>query len=670
MSVAMRRIRSCCLASVFAVTISACGGGHAAPGCDAASCPTGCCSGDICLDSMDTTCGSGGGQCVDCTAGTLTDACSQGSCVCQAAGGSCQPGQTCTSSGCIGCIPDCAGKQCGPDGCGNTCGVCTYPWSCDESAGICEEEVVDCTGKECGSDGMGGSCGECVAGQVCVVAKCVDDVANSAVFVSQTVPAAMSPGAVVDVSVTFRNSGYLAWKSAAGYKLGAENPRDNSTWGSNRVQLEAGESIANGETKTFEFQVNAPAAAGTYDFQWRMLEEGVEWFGDFSQNVIVTVGSSNITVCEVARPLAGVDSDASAVIQGCIDATPTGEIMEIPVGVYRIDHQLQINARPITVRSEGRDANQPKCALDGHDCAVLRASPVFGDTLGILQVLQDGSLVDHIVLDGNKTARAGTTSGQQCAAYSNSYGYNLRMVCDNCTLSNSVTKNALCGTGCEVTGARDNVTIFRNTVAYNGVHDHEGMWSDGITVHDAANSSFTENEIIDNTDVDLIFGGCKNCVIQNNLLWHTDTFAGGSFAALMLHAWPDGNGGNGTSGDFSGSDTSANSIDCGLQRRCGFGLYLGSDAWYITDVFGGAVHDNDVQNAQQGVLLDDVHDMQVYDNPVANPAVFMTASCGQKWTQAYGIGTRSHDIDISADTLGTSYESVDWDGCIPNWWNQ
>jgi len=154
-----------------------------------------------------------------------------------------------------------------------------------------------------------------------------------------------------------------------------------------------------------------------------------------------------------------------------------------------------------------------------------------------------------------------------------------------------------------------------------------------------------EQEASKGFDIDLIFGGCVNCNILDNVIWHTDNFAGGSFAALMIHAWSDGNGGNATSGNFSGSLTSGNSIDCGAQRRCGIGLYLGSDAWYITDVYGGSVHDNTVANAEMGVLIDDVHDMEVYDNPVSNPAPFTTASCGQKWTHAYAIGDRSANIN-------------------------
>ncbi|MBN2497638.1 MAG: hypothetical protein JXR96_23800 [Deltaproteobacteria bacterium] len=738
--------------------LAACGDGEPARDCDATTCPEGCCRDDRCVEQSDTSCGTAGAPCVDCSADPQADACAQGACVCAAAGERCEEGEICSASGCQGCQPDCAGKCDGADdGCRGVCpqndcaGCCDGDRSCaglaEQHAALCGaggEDCADCSaalesdacvdgtcicqaqgaacdaGVACGpagcctpdcrekcagaGDGCGGlctstrctmgcctpdrlcldraglddefcgpveaDCVDCTAfGRVCANFACVDDAAHSAEFVTQSVPDSLDTGEQVQATVVMRNTGTDTWTQAGQYKLGAQNPQDNGRWGTSRVQLEAGERVMPGEVEIFVFQITAPATAGVYDFQWRMLQESVEWFGEYTPNLRIAVGAQDVTVCEAVRALADQDADASAAIQACIDATPAHGVLELPIGTYRIDHSIQIASDPISLRSEGRGPDAARCALDGHDCAVLEASTAFADSLAILQVLVNGSAVDHIVLDDNKTARASTASGAECAAYHNAYGYNLRLVCDDCSLTNSVTKNALCGTGCEVTGARSGVTLWRNTVAGNGVHDREGLWADGVTVHDATRSSFTENEFIDNTDIDLIFGGCTSCVIQGNTIRHSDAFSGGSFAALMLHAWPDGSGGNGTSGDFSGTHTSGNQIDCGAQRRCGIGLYLGSDAWYITDVFGGSVHDNSIQNAEFGLLIDDVHDMEVYDNPVANPASSTQTSCGPKTAHDYGIGDRSFNVDTSSDSLGSVYFDVDYDGCIPNWWN-
>ena len=59
----------------------------------------------------------------------------------------------------------CAGKACGPDGCGGSCGDCGEGSVC--TAGHCSC-ASDCAGKVCGDDGCGGSCGACGAGLQCV----------------------------------------------------------------------------------------------------------------------------------------------------------------------------------------------------------------------------------------------------------------------------------------------------------------------------------------------------------------------------------------------------------------------------------------------------------------------------------------------------------------------
>ena len=110
---------------------------------------------------------------------------------------------------------------------------------------------------------------------------------DNAAFVSQSVPTSMTAGQAYSVSVTMRNSGGSTWTSAAGYKLGSQNPTNNTTWGLNRVLL--GSNVAPGATRMFSFTISAPSAPGSYNFQWRMLREGVAWFGAQTSNVVVSV---------------------------------------------------------------------------------------------------------------------------------------------------------------------------------------------------------------------------------------------------------------------------------------------------------------------------------------------------------------------------------------------
>jgi hypothetical protein len=69
----------------------------------------------------------------------------------------CPGGQSCVGGQCQ-CIPDCVGKKCGADGCGGSCGSCSFGSSCVD--GSCEKGC-SCVEKDCGDDGCGGSCGTC-----------------------------------------------------------------------------------------------------------------------------------------------------------------------------------------------------------------------------------------------------------------------------------------------------------------------------------------------------------------------------------------------------------------------------------------------------------------------------------------------------------------------------
>ena len=110
-----------------------------------------------------------------------------------------------------GCTPSCAGRACGDDGCGGSCGTCASDRTCSaagscacsggrtDCGGSCVDTATDaahcggcgvacgggqrceggscvssctpsCAGRVCGDDGCGGSCGSCAAGQTCSAA--------------------------------------------------------------------------------------------------------------------------------------------------------------------------------------------------------------------------------------------------------------------------------------------------------------------------------------------------------------------------------------------------------------------------------------------------------------------------------------------------------------------
>ena len=80
----------------------------------------------------------------------------------------------CTADGACTCVPSaCAGKECGDDGCGGSCGECGPGTGCGAD-GTCAC-LPDCGAKQCGDDGCGGQCPNlCSGGQECVGTSCID----------------------------------------------------------------------------------------------------------------------------------------------------------------------------------------------------------------------------------------------------------------------------------------------------------------------------------------------------------------------------------------------------------------------------------------------------------------------------------------------------------------
>jgi|GEM_PF-5789769 len=117
---------------------------------------------------------------------------------------------------------------------------------------------------------------------------------ENAICVSQTAPSQpFTPGQSYNVSVTMQNTGITTWTRDGGnpQRLGSQNPQDNTTWGTNRVDVPG--LVPPGATTTFNFTVVAPSSPGIYRFQWRMVQEGVTWFGDLTPEVDYTISKGH-----------------------------------------------------------------------------------------------------------------------------------------------------------------------------------------------------------------------------------------------------------------------------------------------------------------------------------------------------------------------------------------
>ncbi|MBW2699265.1 MAG: N-acetylmuramoyl-L-alanine amidase [Deltaproteobacteria bacterium] len=157
------------------------------PDCSGLCCGTDDCSGvcpDLCANTgqvCDEESCACTGTCIPRTCADLGKECGNWSdgCSSLAECGECPGGQSCDANGACHaeCVPDCAGRCCGADGCG---GVCLD--LCADTGQVCEEDSCECTGactpqscasldKECGAwpDGCSSlaDCGECPGTQIC-----------------------------------------------------------------------------------------------------------------------------------------------------------------------------------------------------------------------------------------------------------------------------------------------------------------------------------------------------------------------------------------------------------------------------------------------------------------------------------------------------------------------
>jgi len=116
-----------------------------------------------------------------------------------------------------------------------------------------------------------------------------DDTApNGSTVVRSRFPEALSCGEVAAALVEVRNTGNATWTREAGYKLGTVDDSD-PFHPTTREWLPEEAVIEPGRSRVFEFELTAPDDEGVFTSDWRMVQEGVEWFGDaVSHDIAVT----------------------------------------------------------------------------------------------------------------------------------------------------------------------------------------------------------------------------------------------------------------------------------------------------------------------------------------------------------------------------------------------
>lgn len=89
----------------------------------------------------------------------------------------------------------------------------------------------------------------------------------------------VNPGASFQLETLILNDGStIAFDHALDFLVGSQNPQDNQRWGTNRWAL--GGVIQPNTSRRVDLPLTAPTQPGIYPLEFRMVQDGVTWFGD------------------------------------------------------------------------------------------------------------------------------------------------------------------------------------------------------------------------------------------------------------------------------------------------------------------------------------------------------------------------------------------------------
>jgi hypothetical protein len=362
--------------------------------------------------------------------------------------------------------------------------------------------------------------------------------------------------------------------------------------------------------------------------------------------------------------------NASPAIEHCLQATPAGRKLALPVGTYLLNEPIKIARSDIGLTTAGLEQSTRTCAPapDGVACARFLAAPDFNDspapgrtdTFGMIQALELGGVVnrvtlDHIVVDGNRDARRGSP------AHCNGHVKNLTVLAgDGSRLTYSAVVNALGLAAIGWTGT--NSYIANNYIANNGAHQISTFncggvqktfpeWADGLFLGEIDRAKIENNTFVDNTDIDLIAVKATMSAIVNNQFTHKSRVA---FAAMMTTGIPS------EPTTFAGTWFQANKISC-PKGTCFIGIQIGAGPWadYPASI-GGTFYENEVDGALQGINVDGSGSLalgQTYlqGNVVRNwaPSINFVA-CTNRVTSAINVAPNSSVVFLPSEPAGVT----------------
>ncbi|MCU0858816.1 MAG: carbohydrate binding domain-containing protein, partial [Pontiellaceae bacterium] len=241
---------------------------------------------------------------------------------------------------------------------------------------------------------------------------------NNAAYVSQTVPTSMVAGQTASVTVKMKNTGTSTWSPAEAQKLGSLG--DSNTWGLVRVNL-AG-SVAPNQTNSFTFNITAPATAGTYSFQWRMVDDAgsnIGWFGANSALQRITVSSgamttvpwvTNLTVAAAGTAITNAGLVVSGVSQEYHATVPAGKIFsQTPGGNTSVARgssvalAASLGPQPQLVLNNSFETNTASWTLSGSGVARSTAAHAGSGVASLRFNAANSSATQRVAIVSGKT---------------------------------------------------------------------------------------------------------------------------------------------------------------------------------------------------------------------------------------------------------------------------
>jgi Matrixin/Putative Ig domain len=170
-------------------------------------------------------------------------------------------------------------------------------------------------------------------------------------YLSQSVISTVQAGQPFSMSLKWFNVGSQMWEAST-VMLASQNPADNATWGAASFPV-SGFTLKS-EPLVIQLTLTAPRVAGTYNFQWQLVQAGKGVFGQPSANlqIIVTPGPPTIESAGPLQAVAGTPFTYQLVVVG---GTPpfiwSIDSGALPAGVSLNSQNGLISGTPIAAGS-------------------------------------------------------------------------------------------------------------------------------------------------------------------------------------------------------------------------------------------------------------------------------------------------------------------------------